>query len=81
MWKVVSAILVLMIILVGGELRVLFVGVPIGLGLVVGLAVASEKIFKRSPQDSASGAELAFILIGLALVLFIVFGVLYPALS
>lgn len=81
MWKVVSTILILMIILIGGDMRVLIIGAPIGVGLIVGLGIISEKIFKRSPYENASGGELAFILIGIALILIFVFGVLYPALS
>jgi hypothetical protein len=80
-WKVISAVLIILVILVSGEMRVMLIGGSIGLGLIVGLGIASEKIFKRSPYENASGGELAFILIGLALVLIFVFGVLYPALS
>jgi hypothetical protein len=71
LWKVGIGLFFLMALIAGGDIAQVFIGVPVGLMLLVGAGIAHEKIFKRDPMKSATLFEtltlLVFVLVALLL--------------
>ena len=58
-WKVGIGLFFLIVLIAGGELAQLFIGVPVGLLLVVGAGIIHEKMFKTNPMKSSSFIEIS----------------------
>jgi hypothetical protein len=62
-----------MALIAGGDLAQIFIGSPVGWLLVVGAAIAHEKMFKTDPMKSASFFEtltLVVMMLGAVLLAF-----------
>ena len=56
-WKIGFGFFLLMALIAGGDLAQIFIGVPVGLILIVGSAIIHEKIFKTDPMKNPSFLE------------------------
>ena len=56
-WKAGIGLFLLMALIAGGDLAQIFIGVPVGLMLIVGSAIIHEKIFKTVPMKNSSFKE------------------------
>jgi len=75
-WKIGIGAFLLFAFFGGGELRTVFIALPIGLSILVGSIILWEKIFKIDPMESSSTIETImfaiFGLTGLALAFWVV---------
>lgn len=72
-WKVGIGLFLLMALIVGGDLAQIFIGVPIGVLLVVGAGIIHEKMFNIDPMKSSSFFEtltLGIMVLGAVLLAF-----------
>ena len=51
-WKVGIGLFLLMALIAGGDMAQLFIGVPVGLMLILGAAFIHEKMFKTDPMKN-----------------------------